>query len=167
MNTNAFFPCQERLNLILETGRESHFFPMNSSHCQLFSPNCQKAHFGKNKYHYPPRWNPYMVCHTMHKGSFNFPWSTNKINFLMKFPHLEKIVDLMKDLKYEHQSIFPWGVRVKLNFRDRYRNHIFVYQIGTLCEGAHEISGIPAPLCLCGWVIGGFMGWVMWWVVFL
>ena len=26
----------------------------------------------------------------------------------------------MKDLKYEHQSIFPlWG-RVKLNFRDRY-----------------------------------------------
>ena len=31
------------------------------------------------------------------------------------------IVDLMKDLKYEHQSTFPlWG-RVKLNFRDRYR----------------------------------------------
>ena len=27
----------------------------------------------------------------------------------------------MKDLKYEHQSIFPlWG-RVKLNFKDRYR----------------------------------------------
>ena len=25
----------------------------------------------------------------------------------MKFPHLEKFVDLMKDLKYEHQSIFP------------------------------------------------------------
>ena len=30
------------------------------------------------------------------------------------------IVDLMKELKYEHQSTFPlWG-RVKLNFRDRY-----------------------------------------------
>ena len=28
----------------------------------------------------------------------------------MKFPHLEKFVDLIKDLKYEHQSIFPlWG----------------------------------------------------------
>ena len=28
----------------------------------------------------------------------------------MKFPDLEKFVDLMKDLKYEHQSIFPlWG----------------------------------------------------------
>ena len=39
-------------------------------------------------------------------------------------------------------------------------NHVFVYQMGTLCGGAHEISGIPAPLCLHGWVIGGFMGWV-------
>ena len=39
----------------------------------------------------------------------------------MKFPHLEKFADLIKHLKYEHQSIFPlWG-RVKLNFRDRYR----------------------------------------------
>ena len=28
------------------------------------------------------------------------------------------------------------------------------------CGGAHEISGIPAPLCLCGWVVGGLMGWV-------
>ena len=38
----------------------------------------------------------------------------------MKFPHLEKFANLIKDLKYEHQSIFLlWG-RVKLNFRDRY-----------------------------------------------
>ena len=28
------------------------------------------------------------------------------INFLMKFPDLEKFASLMKDLKYEHQSIF-------------------------------------------------------------
>ena len=43
-----------------------------------------------------------------------------KFHFLMKFPHLEKVVNLMKNLKYEHQSTFPlWG-RVKLNFRDRY-----------------------------------------------
>ena len=41
---------------------------------------------------------------------------------------------------------------------------IFVYQMGRLCGGAHEISGIPATLCLCGWVVGGFMGWVgVWW----
>ena len=29
-----------------------------------------------------------------------------------------------------------------------------------LCGGVHEISGIPAPLCLCGSVVRGFMGWV-------
>ena len=28
----------------------------------------------------------------------------------MKFPHLSKFIDLMKELKYENQSIFPlWG----------------------------------------------------------
>ena len=37
---------------------------------------------------------------------------------------------------------------------------IFAYQMGRLCGGAHEISGIPAPLCLCGWVVGGHIGWV-------
>ena len=36
-------------------------------------------------------------------------WSENLI-LLMKFPVLEKFVDLMKDLKFEHQRIFPlWG----------------------------------------------------------
>ena len=42
-----------------------------------------------------------------------------KLNFLTKFPVLEKFVNLMKNLKYEHQSIFPLCGRVKLNFRDR------------------------------------------------
>ena len=37
---------------------------------------------------------------------------------------------------------------------------IFVYQMGRLCGGTHEISGISAPFCLHGWVVGGFMGWV-------
>ena len=32
--------------------------------------------------------------------------------------------------------------------------------MGKPCGGAHEISGIPAPLCLHGWVVGGFMGWL-------
>ena len=62
----------------------------------------------------------YMVPHMIPLGNYIFPRSTNKIQFLMKFPHLEKLVDLMKALKYEHQSILPlWG-KVKLNFRDRY-----------------------------------------------
>ena len=40
--------------------------------------------------------------------------------------------------------------------------------MGRLCGGAHEILGIPAPLFLCGWVVGGLMGWLgfvgWWWV---
>ena len=37
-------------------------------------------------------------------------------------------------------------------------NQIFVYQMGRLCGGAHEISGIKAPLFLHGWVVGGGVG---------
>ena len=33
----------------------------------------------------------------------------------------------------------------------------FVYQMGRLCGGAHEISGIKAPIFLCGWVSGSGM----------
>ena len=49
-----------------------------------------------------------------------------KFNFLTKFQHLKKYyIDLMKDLKYEHQSTFAlWG-RVKLNFRDKYGKNSF------------------------------------------
>ena len=35
-----------------------------------------------------------------------------------------------------------------------------VYRMGRLCGGAHEISGILAPLCPHGWVVGGFTGWM-------
>ena len=53
-------------------------------------------------------------------GIIIFQGILTKFNFLTKLSHLEKFADLMKDLKYEHQSIFPlWG-RAKLNFRDRY-----------------------------------------------
>ena len=41
---------------------------------------------------------------------------------------------------------------------------IFVYQMGRLCGGAHEISGIKAPIFLCGWmgVVGPVVvGWVV------
>ena len=30
--------------------------------------------------------------------------------------------------------------------------------MGRLCGGAHEISGIKAPVFLCGWVGGGGVG---------
>ena len=32
--------------------------------------------------------------------------------------------------------------------------------MGRLCGGAHEISGIKAPIFLRGWVVGGFLRWV-------
>ena len=49
---------------------------------------------------------------------------------------------------------------------------IIVYRMGRLCGGAHEISGIKAPLFLHGW--GGWRvlgvdglwwggGWFWWW----
>ena len=67
-------------------------------------------------------YDPYMVLNTIPWGNYNSPRSTNKIQFFDKISTSVKIiVDLMKDLKYEHQSTFPlWG-RVKLNFRDKYR----------------------------------------------
>ena len=39
--------------------------------------------------------------------------------------------------------------------------------MGRLCGGAHEISGIKAPIFLRGWVGGGGVAWVVvgaeWW----
>ena len=44
------------------------------------------------------------------RGIIIFQGVLTKLNFLTKSPDLEKFVDLMKDLKYEHQSILPlWG----------------------------------------------------------
>ena len=54
------------------------------------------------------------------RGIIIFKGVLTKFNFSTKFLHLEKFADLIKDLKYEHQSIFPLLGRVKLNFRDRY-----------------------------------------------
>ena len=60
------------------------------------------------------------------RGIIIFQGVLTKFNFSMKFPHLEKFADLIKDLKYEHKSIFPLRDRVKLNFRDRYgKSNIF------------------------------------------
>ena len=46
----------------------------------------------------------------------------------------------------------------KTSSNTRYGELFFVYRMARLCEGAHEISGIPAPLCLCGWVVLGSRG---------
>ena len=38
---------------------------------------------------------------------------------------------------------------------DNYEVGFIVYRMGRLCGGAHEISGIKAPIFLCGLVGGG------------
>ena len=57
----------------------------------------------------------YMVPYMIPWGNYNFLRSTNKIQFFDEISTSgKKIVNLMKDLKYEYQSTFPlWG-RVKL-----------------------------------------------------
>ena len=50
------------------------------------------------------------------------------------------------------------GGTIGLIFSPTYTYMYFRLQIGRLCEGAHKIPGIPAPLWICGWVGGGFRG---------
>ena len=53
----------------------------------------KNCHFGVKKNHYPPRW----ICMThiwfpteFHRGIIIFQGVLTKLNFLTKFPHLEK-----------------------------------------------------------------------------
>ena len=79
-------------------------------------------------------YDPYMNPTLFPRGIIIFQGVLTKFNFSMKFPHLEKFADLMKDLKYEHQSIFPLWWRVKLNFRDRYRKPIIFSENLSCCQ---------------------------------
>ena len=71
----------------------------------------------------------------------------------MKFPHLEKFANLIKDLQYEHQSIFPLCGRVKPNFRDRYgKPNIFSENLSH-CQVFSTVKvqvGGDAGFSLCG-----------------
>ena len=58
------------------------------------------------------------------------------------------------------KAFCPCGGESNLILRTGMEDQIFVYQMGGLCGGAHEISGIKAKLFLCGWVVGGSLGWV-------
>ena len=71
------------------------------------------------------------------RGIIIFPGVLTKLKFSMKFPHL-KFIDLMKELKYEHQSIFPlWG-RVKL-LGTGSENQIFFLRTPTDVNFFHKI----------------------------
>ena len=56
------------------------------------------------------------------------------------------------------KAIFSCGGGSNLILETGAENQIFVYPMGRLCGGAHEISGTKAPLFLHGWVVGWFLG---------
>ena len=79
-----------------------------------------------------------MVSHTIPWGIIILKGVLTKLNFLTNFPHLEKFANLRKDLKYDHQSIFPLWWRVKLNFRDT-ENQIFFLRTPAAIKFFHQI----------------------------
>ena len=118
------FPLCERVKLnFRDRYGKPNIYSKNSSCCQAFSSNSQKLSLWCKKNHSSPIW----ICMThiwsptlFPRGITTFQGVLTKLNFSMKFQHLEKKVNLMKDLKYKHQSIFPLLGKVKLNFRNRY-----------------------------------------------
>ena len=120
------FPLWQRVKInFKDRYRKPNIYSKNSICYQVFSLNSQKMTLWCKKInHYPPR----CICIThigsntlFPRGIIIFQGLLTKFYFSTKFSHLEKIVHLMKDLQFEHQSTFPlWG-RVKLNFRDRCR----------------------------------------------
>ena len=70
-----------------------NIYSRNSSCYQVFSSNSQKMTLWcKNKIITHPDGFVWPIYSPLHYslGYYNFPWSTNKFNFLTKFPHLEK-----------------------------------------------------------------------------
>ena len=84
-------------------------------------------------------YNPHMVPHTIPWGIIIFQGVPTKLNFLTKFPHLEKFIDLMKDLKYEHQSILSlWGGS-KLILGTGRENHLYFLWTPATVNFFHQI----------------------------
>ena len=70
-----------------------NIYSKNSSCYQVFSSNSQKLSLwckNKSLSMQMDLYDPYKSPHSISWGNYNFPRSTNKIQFLMKFPHLEK-----------------------------------------------------------------------------
>ena len=61
--------------------------------------------------------------------------------FTVNLPKEEEIIDDLREI-----TMMEYVVQV------------IAYQMGRLCGGAHEISGIKVQIFLCGWVQGGGSG---------
>ena len=88
-----------------------------------------------------------------------------KINFLAKFPVLKKVIDLMKDLKYEHQSGWVVGWLEGGWFEGSWVGEGGVGS-GRMGDGGvggwrvHGVGGCVVVWVVLGLVVGGFIGWV-------
>ena len=135
MSTKELFLCGGGSNLILGTGTEDQIFLLKTPAAnKFFHQIFHNCHFGVKRNHYSLRW----ICIThiwfprvFHKGIIIFQGGLTKLNFLTKFRHLEKIVNLMKDLKYEHQSTFPCGGGPNLILGICTENKIFILRTPT------------------------------------
>ena len=96
MNTKAIFHCGGGSNLILGIGRENKiFFLRTPATVKFLHQIVRKMILWCKKKSLPTQmdlYNTYMVPYTVPQGNFNFPRSTNKIQFFDEFPHLKKML---------------------------------------------------------------------------
>ena len=83
-----------------------------------------------------------------------------KFHFLTNFPHLEKFGNLMKDLKYEQQSILSlWG-RIKLNLRQVWKTKYLSTEWVDYVEEPMKYQAQRHHLfSMDGWLEGSWGGW--------
>ena len=85
MSTKAFFPCGGGSNLILGTGKENQIlFLITPAAINFFHQILKNYHFGCKKKSFLTHmdlYDPHMVPYTIPYGYYDFPRSTNKIQF--------------------------------------------------------------------------------------
>ena len=106
------FPLWGRVKLnFRDRYRKLNIFSKNSSHYQVFHQILKNCNFGvKKKKSLSTQmdlYDPYIVPSLFPWGIIIFQGVLTNSTFRQNFHIWKKIVDLMKDLKYEHQSIFP------------------------------------------------------------
>ena len=143
MNTKAFYTCGGGSNLILGTGTEKQiFFLRTPAAIKFFHQILKTCHFGVKINHYSPRWiyvTHIWVPTLFPRGIIIFQGVLTKLNFSMKFPHLENFADLIKDLKYEHQSILPLWWRSNLILGTGTEKQIFFLGTPATVKFFHQI----------------------------
>ena len=75
------------------------------------------------------------------QGNYNFPRITNKIKIFNQISaSTSKFIYLMKDLKYQHQRIFPLLGSVKLNLGIGIENQTFFKELQLLLSFFIKLS---------------------------